>query len=192
VSRRVTPLDADGRFRGRDGFDRERSSVLLVCHANTARSIMAHVLLERLLAGCERGPSISVRSGGIASYARDGMLPSLDARIVLREVGIRLGEDELTSIDLRRHRELVAEAALIITMTAEQREAIARFPEADGRPILTLRQLAGEDGDIGDPAGLGEETFRWCRDEIARCLVASLDRIVAIVSEGGAPAEAGG
>jgi protein arginine phosphatase len=192
VSQRIAPRDPDACLRAGDGFDHERPSVLFVCHANTARSIMAHVMLERLLAGREHGRPISVRSGGIASYARDGMLPSLDARIVLREVGIRLGEDELTSIDLRRHRDLVAEAALIITMTVEQQEAIARFPEAAGRPVLTLRQLAGEDGDIGDPAGLGEETFRHCRDEIARCLAASLDRLVALVSGGATSSEAAG
>ena len=65
-------------------------TVLLVCHANTARSVIAHVLLEKMLA--ERGAAhrIRIRSGGIANYARDGMLPSLDARLVLREDGIEL------------------------------------------------------------------------------------------------------
>jgi len=72
---------------------------------------MAQVLLERMLA--ERGPGqrIRVRSGGIASYARDGMLASLDARLVLRETGIVLDERQVTSTDLRRHRHLIAEPA---------------------------------------------------------------------------------
>jgi protein-tyrosine-phosphatase len=156
------------------------TTVLFVCQANTARSIMAHVLLTRLLAERDGASGIRVRSGGIANYARDGMLPSFDARLVLREVGIHVGENDLSSTDLRQHRDLVAEAAVIVTMTAEQRAVMARFPEAAGRPIVTLRELAGEDGDITDPATQGEEAFRWCRDEILRCLDTSFDRLLAL------------
>lgn len=153
-------------------------TVLFVCHANTARSIIAHVLLERMLA--ERGASreIRIRSGGIGNYARDGMLPSLDARIVLREHGIELAEDGLVSTDLKRHRDLMAEADLILTMTAAQKELIAVYAEADGRPVFTLKEFAGEHGDIGDPATQGEDVFRACRDEIKRCLDRALDRLL--------------
>jgi protein-tyrosine-phosphatase len=153
-------------------------TVLIICHANTARSIMAQVLLERMLA--ERGAAhrIRIRSGGIGNYARDGMLPSLDARLVLREDGIDLGEGTLASTDLRRHRYLVAEADLILTMTAAQKETMALFPEAQGRPVFTLREFAGEEGDIGDPATQGEDVFRACRDDIKRCLRRGLDRLL--------------
>lgn len=151
-------------------------TVLFVCHANTARSVMAHVLLERLLAG--RAPDVRVRSAGIASYARDGMIPSLDARLVLREEGIDLAEDTVTSTDLRRHRELLVEAGLILTMTEQQKTMVRALDEARDRPIFTLREFAGEPGDIGDPATLGDDVFRACRDEIKRCLEKSLDRLL--------------
>jgi protein arginine phosphatase len=154
------------------------SGVLLICHANTCRSVMAQALLEHMLA--ERGVNgrIRVRSAGVSKYARDGMLASLDARIVLREVGIHLSEESITSTDLRSHRELLTEAELVVTMTAEQREVVQTFPEAAGRTIVTLRELAGEDGDIKDPVGQGEERYRACRDEIARCLTKSIDRLL--------------
>ena len=158
-------------------------TVLLVCHANTARSIIAHALLERMLAEREAAHRIRIRSGGIANYARDGMLPSLDARLVLREDGIDLDEDALTSTDLRRHRHLVAEADLILTMTAAQKRSIGLFPEAQGRPVFTLREFAGEDGDIDDPATQGEHVFRACRDDIKRCLVRGLDRLLQALAE---------
>ena len=152
-------------------------TVLIVCHANTARSVMAHVMLEKMLA--DRGRNgVRVRSGGIGNYARDGMIPSLDARLVLREEGIDLAEDGMASTDLRGHRELIAEASLILTMTTEQKRTLASFAEADGRPIFTLREFAGEAGDIADPATLGEDVFRACRDEIKRCLKQSLDRLL--------------
>jgi protein-tyrosine-phosphatase len=139
---------------------------------------MAHVLLERLLA--ERGVGdVRVRSAGVARFARDGMLASLDARIVLREVGIHLAEDAFASTDLRRHPELLAEAGVVVTMTVEQKEVVAQLG-AGPSPILTLRELAGEAGDIGDPVGQGEDVYRACRDEIARCLDKGIDRLLAL------------
>ena len=153
-------------------------TVLFVCHANTARSIIAHVLLERMLVERGRSREIRIRSGGIANYARDGMLPSLDARIVLREDGIELTEDGMVSTDLKRHRHLMAEADLILTMTAAQKDLVGVYAEADGRPIFTLKEFAGEPGDIGDPATQGEDVFRACRDEIKRCLDRALDRLL--------------
>ena len=156
-------------------------TVLIVCHANTARSVIAQVLLERMLAERNASAAIRVRSGGIAAYARDGMIPSLDARIVLREIGVHLAEDALASTDLNRHRHLIAEADLILTMTAEQKRTIAALRESSGRPVFTLRELAGDDGDIVDPAGQGEHAFRHSRDEIARCLALSIERIVEMV-----------
>jgi protein-tyrosine-phosphatase len=156
-------------------------TVLVVCHANTARSVIAQALLERMLADRGAGERVRIRSGGIANYARDGMLPSLDARLVLREDGIHLGEDELVSTDLRRHRHLMAEADLILTMTVEQKQAIGAYEESAGRPVFTLKEFAGESGDIGDPAMKGEDVFRACRDEIKRCLQVSFDRLLAEV-----------
>ena len=153
-------------------------TVLVVCHANTARSIIAQVLLERMLAARGADARVRIRSGGIANYARDGMLPSLDARLVLKEDGIVLTEEGLVSTDLRRHRHLFAEADLILTMTAEQKDAVGAYAEAAGRPVFTLREYAGESGDIGDPAMQGEDVFRACRDDIKRCLEQSIDRLL--------------
>ena len=159
------------------------TNVLLVCHANTCRSVMAHVLLEKMLGERGSNGAIRVRSGGIANHARDGMIPSLDARIVLREDDIHLDEDTITSTDLRRHREIVAEAHVIVTMTAQQKETIGAYEEAQGRPIMTLKELAGEVGDVNDPFGQGEERYRACRDEIKRCLEKSVDRLLSFRKE---------
>jgi protein arginine phosphatase len=154
------------------------SGVLLICHANTCRSVMAHALLERMLVA--RGlDEVRVRSAGVARFARDGMLASLDARIVLREVGIHLAEDDFASTDLRRHPELLDESAVIVTMTADQKQILSELGVAQ-RPVLTLRELAGEIGDISDPVGQGEDVYRACRDEIARCLDKGLDRLLAL------------
>lgn len=151
--------------------------VLIVCHANTARSVMAQLLLERLLGERGAGGRVSVRSAGVGRWARDGMLASHDARIVLRDEGIHLGEDDFVSTALPAHLELLAQTDLVITMTVEQKKVVEDLAASRGLRIVTLRELAGEDGDIGDPAGQGEHVFRACRDEIKRCLLKVVDRL---------------
>jgi len=86
--------------------------VLIVCAANTARSIMAEHMLRRELR--ERGidSHVQVVSAGIAPYARDGALVSLDTRLALRDDHIHIGE-EATSTDLKRHPELLEQCDVI-------------------------------------------------------------------------------
>ena len=137
---------------------------------------MAQKLIERMVA--ERGldDRVEVRSAGVWTYARDGMIPSLDARLALKEVGIHLPEHAMASTALREHPELLAGADLVLTMTSEQSALVHAM--ANGQPIdvVTLAELAGESGDIADPAGQGEEAFRATRDAIMRCLDSGFDR----------------
>ncbi len=153
--------------------------MLIVCHANTSRSIVAEAVLRRLLAERGLGDAIEVRSGGIAPYARQGSLVSLDARLVLREIGIEV-PPEAGATDLKCNRHLIAAADFILVMTAEQRRMLEAFPEAEGKPVLTLHELAGEPGDVADPAMQSEDVFRRCRDEILHCLEQGLPRLLAV------------
>ena len=151
--------------------------VLIVCHANTSRSIIAEAVLLRLLR--ERGldGGVSVASGGIAPFARDGSLVSLDAKFVLQEIGIP-APPKPGATDLKRNRHLLADADLILVMTDEQRRMLAGFEEATGKRVLTLRELAGGTGDIADPAMQDEDFFRSCRDQIVECLESGLPRLL--------------
>ena len=152
-------------------------TILIVCHANTSRSVMAHALLEKMLA--DRGiRNITVRSGGIAIYARDGMIASLDADFILQEHDIHINREEFVSTDLKRHRDFIANADLILTMTHEQKSMLDAYPEANGKPAFTLKEFAGEDGDIDDPAAQGEEAFRARMVEIKRCLERSFEDLI--------------
>ena len=46
--------------------------------------------------------------------------------------------------------------------------------------LRVVALVGGEEGDIGDPVGQGEEVYRACRDEIARCLDKGIDRLLAL------------
>jgi len=154
-------------------------NVLFVCHANTSRSIMAETLLRGMIE--ERGLSaaVHVHSAGIAPYARDGALVSLDTRFALRDHGVELA-DEKTSTDLRRNLHLLEDADLVLAMTREQREIVERMPQAAGKPVFTLREYAGEDdGDIADPATRDESFFRATCAIIKRALERALPRLLA-------------
>ena len=138
---------------------RKPTTVLFVCHANTSRSIMAETLLRHMLQ--ERGldRSIKVHSAGVAPFARDGALVSLDTRFALRDHGIELADGK-TSTALRRNLHLLEAADLVLAMTAEQKALVARFPQAATKPIYTLGEFAGDGGDIADPASRDESFFR--------------------------------
>lgn len=153
-------------------------SILIICAANTARSVMAEHMLRRELR--ERGieSHVRVRSAGIAPYARDGALVSLDTRLVLRDDGIDLGE-EATSTDLKRHPELLDGADVVIAMTGQQKNDLLKlFPAAAEKPVHTLREFADEVGDIEDPFEKGDVVFTEVRVEIKRLIPAVTDRIL--------------
>jgi protein-tyrosine-phosphatase len=153
--------------------------VLIVCHANTSRSVIAEALLKQMLRERALHDQITVVSGGVAPYARDGALVSMDARLVLRDDGIHISPDHVAT-DLKANPHLIAQADLILAMTRQQIEMLrANFPQAAGKPIYTLKEFGGGSGDIEDPAGQDEHVFAACRDEIKACLTRAVARLVA-------------
>ncbi len=116
-------------------------SILVVCSVNTARSRLLEGFLKDLFV--KKNLNIKVKSGGISSHARDGMLISMDAKLVMKEVGIILPEDALSK-DLKKYPELIEEADLIITLTDKHKEEINDFYDINSKEILTIKEFAGE------------------------------------------------
>jgi len=119
--------------------------------------------------------AIKVKSGGISSHARDGMLISMDARLVMEEIGIKLSESAL-SLDLKKHPELIDNTDLILTLTSKHKEEFHSFFNIDSKKILTIKEFAGEHGDIEDPSMKEIEGFRKARNEIIENLIKGLQK----------------
>ena len=149
------------------------TKILIVCSVNTARSPMSQGILNDFFA--RNNMNVKVYSGGISSNARDGMLISLDAKLVMKEIGIELSDDSV-SIDLKRRPELIQQADLILTLTEKHKKEIYDRFKLENKAIFTLREFAGENGDIDDPSMKGFEGFRKARNEIEHCVIEGMKR----------------
>jgi protein-tyrosine-phosphatase len=147
-------------------------SILIACSVNTARSPMAEAFMKEYL---KNNSGVKIQSCGVASNARDGMFISMDAKLAMKEEGIKLSDDSL-SIDIKKHRELIKDVDLILTLTEKHKEEISELQEAHGKEIYTLKEFAGESGDIIDPSMKGLEGFRIARNEIKRCIIKGLKK----------------
>ncbi|TFF69072.1 MAG: hypothetical protein EU516_01100 [Promethearchaeota archaeon] len=146
-------------------------NILVVCSVNTARSPMTvGFLKEKFL---RNKKDVKIYSGGISSNARDDMLISMDAFLAMKEVSIELPKDSL-SIDLKKHPHLIENADLILTLTEKHKEELINFIGIDHKVIFSLKEFAGEKGDIEDPSMKGLEGFRKARDEIHHALTKAM------------------
>jgi protein-tyrosine-phosphatase len=149
------------------------TNILVVCSVNTARSPMTVGFLKNYFK--KKKMNVEVTSGGIASNARDGMLISLDAKLVMRELDIDLPDDSV-SIDLKKRPELIKKADLVLTLTEDHKKDVLKYITLNDIKVLTLREFAGESGDIEDPSMKGFDGFRKTRNEIKYCIEKGLKR----------------
>lgn len=146
-------------------------AILIVCSVNTARSRMAEGYLNHIFNTL--GLDVEIYSAGVASNARDGMLISLDAQLVMKEEGIELSSNS-KSIDLKRHSKLLNKVDLILTLTTKHKTQVLDLNGELKPDIFTLREFAGKKGDIKDPSMKGTTGFRRARDEIKECIIKGL------------------
>ncbi|MDW7684372.1 MAG: low molecular weight protein arginine phosphatase [Bacillota bacterium] len=142
-----------------------KKKLLFVCTGNTCRSPLAAAFAREALAGAGL-THWTVDSAGLA--ARDGSPASDGSLHAAGDFGL----------DLSLHRAkplsplLVDSAALILTMTAAQKQVLLQALPQFADRIFSLTEYLGADGDVADPFGgppsLYRETAHQLRSLVTR------------------------
>jgi len=140
--------------------------ILFVCTGNTCRSPLAEALLQQELKNKELGFKLQVSSAGLVVCAGERIAENV----------VKLLQEEQIEHDFQRHakqldQELIKDADLILTMTADQLQQVALcFPESSSRVYLLTAYSGLEPFDIEDPYGKSPEKYHQAMEEIRLAL----------------------
>ena len=133
-------------------------NVLFICTGNTCRSPMAEVIFN------ETFKKARATSRGL--HIQQGSTMTSKVQLILnREYGFYENREaeQLQELD-------ITSADVIITMTETQKREVKR--RYGGERVYSLKEMAGEKGDIVDPYGMDDETytktFREIRELVQR------------------------
>ncbi len=136
--------------------------ILFVCRGNLCRSPMAMALLQHRLATGGLSGDVEVDSAGFYDW---GPFPREAHPFARRAVEHLCGSDLLADHIAKRWSSAMVEDAAFVVVAEEWMRG--DFP---GGKTVTMRELAGEKGDVPDPYGGDLPAFVDCAREIDRLI----------------------
>jgi len=144
--------------------------IIFVCTGNTCRSPMAEYVMKNSLKDCEGRPEIISR--GIAVFPGEPMNPKTAGALEINEIPYQQRSAQALS-----DKDLDGQV-LILTMTQGHKRELERTRRRKAHlDIYTIKEFAGESGDVKDPYGMPERTYDLCFLEIDRLIGKVIDRL---------------
>lgn len=140
--------------------------LIFVCTGNTCRSPMAEAIFKNL----EKVSETKVISRGLVVLFSEPLNPKAD--VVLKKHDLELNNHVskgLKAVDIEDN-------TIILTMTASQKKkVIEQYPEV--RDVYTIKEFAGELGDVVDPYGGTLMDYEECYIELGRLVKKTLYKL---------------
>ncbi len=150
--------------------------ILFVCTGNSCRSIMAEGLLKKMLSekGIKESSKYKIISAGTHTY--EGFPPVHMTQKIMTEQGI----DVSSYRSNRLTEETVNKADLVLVMTQKHKDEVSHIAKKERDNVLLLKEFAeikDKNQDIADPIGLSYDAYKYCLEEIEKCLIKVIGKI---------------
>lgn len=143
--------------------------IVIVCTGNTCRSPMAEVMATQIFANA--GLEVEVTSAGV--NAMHGQPASRHAVTVMKGNGLCLLSHKAAIVS----GDMLATAALVLTMTGSHRAVLlSDYPATKGK-VFTLAEYVGDDANVADPFGGSVDEYRACAMQIRGLLVLVAEKL---------------
>ena len=131
---------------------------------------MAEGLLKKILSekGVKEYSKYKIISAG--THTVDGFPPIHMTQKVMIEQGI----DVSSYRSNRLTEETINKADLVLVMTQKHKDEILRIYQEKTKKIFLLKEFAeieNKNPDIADPIGLSYDAYKYCMEEIEKCLI---------------------
>ena len=153
-------------------------NIMFVCTGNTCRSAMAEALMSLYIENdVNLKDKINVYSCGI--FAEDGDMAMYTAIEAMKEYGIDLKKHRATNI----RNANIEKMDVILCATNSHKHTVGQLYPSLKERIYTIKEYADyekEDIDIKDPWGYDIEIYRFCANELDKCIINIIEKIKVI------------